>query len=118
MALIGMAPKDKKGSIRSIQTLKYVADEFHLAINTDFTDAKAEEMVKFVKENAAFNGKFVVICWNHDSVKKIVKAFGLKKPPKMEGEQFDRSYLMSFPGSGAGTLEVLPQRLLPTDSTT
>src|SRR5687768_12383424 len=38
VALIAMAPKDKDGSVRSIQTLKYVADEFNLTINSDYKD--------------------------------------------------------------------------------
>jgi hypothetical protein len=118
VALIAMAPKDKKGSVRPIQTLKYVSDEFHLGINSDYTDEKVDEMVKFVTDNPAYQGKFIVICWNHGSVKKIVKGFGLKKPPKMTGEEFDRAYLMTFPAEGKGSLENLPERLLPTDSST
>lgn len=115
VALYGMAPKKKKGSVRAIQTLKYLADDFHLRVIDDFTDEEVDEMVKEVSEKKDYDGKFVVICWNHDSMHDIAKEFGVKHAPKYSKDAFDRAWLIRFDGEKA-SLEDLPQRLLPGDS--
>lgn len=117
VALVGMAPKKKKkGSIRALQTLKYVAEEMHLAVNSAYTDEDVSEMVSHVNETAAYDGKFVVICWNHDSMKEIAKAFGVKKAPKMPGESYDRAWLITPQEHGPSLLQDLPEKLLAGDS--
>ncbi|MGZ3713563.1 MAG: hypothetical protein ACXVBE_17490, partial [Bdellovibrionota bacterium] len=116
VALIGMSPKKKKGSVRAIQTLKYVAEDLHLSIDTDFTDNDVEDMVKHVKETHSYDGKFVVICWNHDSMKDIAGEFGVHKPPKMDGDTFDRGFLITFADQDRPDLREVAEKLLPGDS--
>jgi hypothetical protein len=111
-----MAPKKKKGSVRAIQTLKYVAEDLHLRVIDDFTDKDVEDMVQEVSEKEEYDGKFVVICWNHDSMHDIAKAFGVKHAPKYPKEAFDRAWLITFPGGERPELTDLPQRLLRGDS--
>lgn len=116
VALYGMAPKKTKGSVRAIQTLKYVAEDFHLSVIDRFTDEDVDAMVNEVLDKKEYDGKFVVICWNHDSMKDIAKWFGVKHAPKYPKEAFDRAWLITFHGEDRPTMEDLPQHLLSGDS--
>ncbi|MBC7743127.1 MAG: histidine phosphatase family protein, partial [Bdellovibrionaceae bacterium] len=65
MALYAMSPKKDDGSIRSIQTLKYVSEQFSIPIEKQFNRGQIKELVAKIKNEKKFNGKMVVICWEH-----------------------------------------------------
>jgi hypothetical protein len=115
--LIGMSPDRKKGSIRSLQTLKYLSAQFNLPIVDDFTRDQAEELIQEIETNPLYDQKFIVICWQHDGLRDLGKLMGWKKAPKWPSEQFDRNWLLDFDVNGSlRKVQDLPQLLLPGDS--
>jgi phosphohistidine phosphatase SixA len=116
-ALFAMAPQNDGGSIRAIQTLKYVAETFHLPIDSDFKRDDYQQMIRTLKKDPSLENKFVVICWERKVLSDIASELGVKHPPSLASEQYDRAWLLSF--SEDGKLEEFhdfPQSLLPGDS--
>lgn len=115
-ALYGMAPDHAGGSVRSIQTLKFVSERLGLPVHTEFT---ADDIVKLkdtVRADTNLNGKLIVICWNHDGIPALAEAFGMEGVGKWPGTVFDRAWKITFDAAGAAVMQDLPQSLLPGDS--
>ena len=116
-ALYAMNKKGKNGSIRAIQTLKYVSQVFNLALNTDYTKDQVADLVKDIKKNDEYDGKMIVICWEHKVLIDIAMEFGVKEPVSWPAEQFDRAWILDFSPTGQlQNFRDLPQKLLPFDS--
>ncbi len=115
VALYGASPAKADGSIRSIQTLKYVAQEFNLHIHDEFHRGDDGDLVKAIRENHNYDGKFVVICWEHKDLSKIARELGVSPEPKYPDDKFDRAWLVTMDGDHVSKFEDLPENLLPGD---
>ena len=114
--IIGMAAKKYDGSIRALQTLKYVSEFFQVPITDSFNKDEFQEMVKFVLTSSQCENHLVVIAWEHSSLEDIAALFGIEPKPKWPGSTFDRIWFLT-PAPDAWSLADLPQNLLPGDST-
>jgi hypothetical protein len=116
-ALYGMAPKDETGSVRAIQTLKYVSEKFNLSINQNFKKKDIQELVQDIQQNRQLDGKMIVICWEHEYIEFIEQALGVQNVANWPGDQFDRVLSLTFNSQGNLTsFANLPEKLLPGDS--
>lgn len=117
-ALYAMKRKSEfDGSIRPIQTLKYVSEKFNLSINTPFKKDQVIELVQKIKNDPNLNNQLVVICWEHKVLLDIAGALGVTSPTDWPGDVYDRFWLLDFSAKGALiNFQNLPERLLPTDS--
>jgi hypothetical protein len=117
VAFYAMSPQKKNGSVRAIQTLSFAAEKLKLPINKNFTRDEVSSLVRDIQENPHYNGKMVVICWEHKVLEDIAHAFGLKKYLDWPGKQYDRVWSLTFSSDSKSILfEDLPEKLLPTDS--
>lgn len=117
-ALFAMKRKSKSdGSIRPIQTLKYVSEKFNLTINTPFKKDQVIDLVQQIRNDSNLNEKTIVICWEHKVLRDIARELGLNSPPDWSGDVYDRLWLLNFSASGdLVKFQNLPERLLPSDS--
>lgn len=115
-ALYAMAPSTKGASVRAIQTLQFVAQDLKLPIIANVVRDDFETMLDEIRTTPAYDGKMVVICWEHDVLEDIAQSLGVAPKPKYPGKIFDRLWRVSFNPSGDAEFLNLPQRLLPDDS--
>ena len=117
VALYAMAPEKQGGSIRAIQTLKYVSEIFKLPIETSFTRDEVKEVVDNINSNRLFDGKTIVLCWEHKVLVDMAHALGVSKKLIWPKAQFDRVWVLDFsPNGDFVSFKDLPQKLLPNDS--
>ena len=100
---------------RAEETITPLARELHLRVRTPFAAADHARLAKEVLSNPAFDGKTVVICWEHDDLPQLAHELGVPKPPNWSGGTFDRLWVVTSDGEKA-RLRDLPQHLLPGDS--
>ncbi|MGZ3690730.1 MAG: hypothetical protein ACXVAX_04465, partial [Pseudobdellovibrio sp.] len=104
-------------SLRAIQTLKYVAEDLKIKINTDFRRDDYASMIEQIKKDKSLDKKFIVICWEHQVMSPMAEKLGVEKVPKIKGSQFDRAWLLSYSDDGKLTkFEDLSEKLLPDDA--
>lgn len=88
---------------RTIETMMPVAEFLSLPIHSPYNGYQVHEMANFVLTNPRYNGKNVLICWNHSSIFDLVNAFGYQVPIKNcpKGKypdcRFDLTWVMTFP---------------------
>ena len=116
VGLFAQGPDAGARSNRAVETLQFLGQDFGLAVNPYGRD-EYQNMVQEVMTNSAYDGKFVVVCWQHAVLSNIAQAFGVNSVPNYPKNAFDRAWLITFDRSGGQpTFNDLPQQLLPGDS--
>lgn len=68
-------------------------------------------------KNPSYEGKMVLIAWEHRIIPEIAEEFGvMNAPKKWPGEVFDRLWVIDFEGGKPVNFRNLPQRLMFGDS--
>ena len=127
VAIYAMKPKGPNGSVRPIQTVTPLAEALNLPVISDFLKDDATGLVTAILGNKAYDGKMVLICWEHNAIPDIVSALasaagtadGVQDalPGSWDGDAFDRTWILDFsPDGKIVSFRDLPQRLLPGDS--
>lgn len=115
VALFAQKPKADGSQIRPSQTLQFVAASLNLPLELDYPRDDVSGVAREILQNPAYEGKFVVLCWEHKAMEDIAAALGVSPKPSYPGDRFDRAWLVTF-GAGAPRFDDLPERLLPGDS--
>ncbi|MBA4188630.1 MAG: histidine phosphatase family protein [Planctomycetaceae bacterium] len=118
------APNPKKNSLRPIETIQPLADSLKLEVQHQTERDKFQQMVDEVMSNSKYQGKMVVVCWEHERLTEIAPAFlkyaknvkGAPKEWKWEGKHFDRTWVITFTDKDNATFEQHLQRLMFGDS--
>ena len=114
VAVIGMSQKAGH-SIRSVQTVSYLAQSLGLRTNTDYRPGDVDQLVEDISRDARLDGKTVVICWHRDNLPDLIEAFGGPSIGKVPSAQFDRLWVLRPTRNGMQMRDV-PQNILPGDS--
>ncbi|MGZ3658342.1 MAG: histidine phosphatase family protein [Bdellovibrionota bacterium] len=116
VVLFAQKPKADGSQIRPFETLKYVAEGFRQEINTTFERDDVSGIVKEIRENPAYQGKLVVVCWEHNVMEDIAAGLGVRPKPIYPNDRFDRSWLLTYSAADAAPrFQDLPEHLLPGD---
>ncbi len=127
VAIYAMKPKGPNGSVRPIQTVTPLAEALGLPVISDYLRDDASDLANAVLSNKAYDGKMVLVCWEHNAIPDIVAALAAAAgtadgvqdalPDNWDGNAFDRTWILDFSPDGKITsFRDLPQRLLPGDS--
>lgn len=104
-------------SMRPMQTVTPLAQALNLNIQAEYEHAEYAKMVEAIKTNPEYQGKNVLICWEHQVIPEMTQLFGVKKAPeKWDGETFDRVWLIEFASEKEAAFKNVAQRLLFGDS--
>lgn len=99
---------------RTIETMMPTAELLQLPIHTPFNGYQVDEIADLILNNRRYDGKNVVICWNHSSIHDLIAAFGYQVPFNCTGIsgnnrypdcRFDLTFVLTFPappGPGPG----------------
>lgn len=122
-AIYAAAPKNEDSSIRSIQTVTPLAKALGLDIDDSYTRGQTGKLVREIMETPAYDGRMVLVCWQHDNLVKI--AYGLAEynnsprvniPLVWDDATFDRVWILDLKNGRVTAFKDIPQRLLPGDS--
>jgi hypothetical protein len=114
VAIYAQRSTDQRPSRRPLETVAPLARELKLDVKTcDHDDYAA--MVKEILGKAEYDGKVVLICWEHKAIPDLAAALGVDNPPAWRSHAYDRIWIVKLK-DGKATLQDLPQRLLFGDS--
>lgn len=103
---------------RAMETCNPLAEQLGLKLLSQYTRNQYPAMVQEVLKNPQYNGKTVLICWEHKHIPDIVSALGVQ--PKMSawpGKVYDRTLLITYkPDGTVASFKNIPQQLLFGDS--
>lgn len=126
IAIFPMMPKQEDGadvsSRRSVQTVLPLANDLQARaipfyFRAEYTRNKTEKMVKEIKSNPNYDGKLVLICWQHEKLSEIARELGVKKVKDWNSSVFDRAWVIDFSPKGKVTdFQDVAQNLLSGDS--
>jgi hypothetical protein len=117
VAIYAQRPSEKRPSTRPVDTVRGLAKALKLEVIDKFTHSKFGQMVEEINSRPEYEGRTVLVCWEHHALPDIARAFGAKgAPDKWPGEAFDRCWALTFGEDGGAAFRDLPQRLLFGDS--
>jgi hypothetical protein len=117
VAIYAFGPTKKDRSFRAVETITPLANSLGIQVQDQFTVDELQPLVDSVMSNSDYDGKTVVICWEHDRIPPMVQTFGYNDAPtKWKKKVFDRLWILHFTGNKVTGFEDLPQNLLPGDS--
>ncbi len=117
VAVYATTPDENYESLRPLETALPTAAALKLGVQQRSNEAA---MVKEILENPSYDGKNVLLCWEHVRISNIVKALGVSPLPKpWPYAVFDWVYRIELDDNGkVSTFEILPQKLMYGDSET
>lgn len=115
VAIYAQKPSTPESSMRPIETVQGLADALNLTLNTNFEHAQYPSMAQEILSNPDYEGKMVLICWEHKVIPDIAKNLNAPNVPnKWDGDDFDRLWVITY--GDEITFDDLPQKLLYGDS--
>lgn len=118
VAIYAAEPKDKRASVRMIQTVTPLAEKLKIQINRKFHRLQLKKVLDDIRSHRHYTGKTVVICWPSEALPQLAQKLGLKDGPKRwPKKDFDRAWVLSYSDTGEVTqFKNIPQKLLKGDS--
>jgi hypothetical protein len=108
--LYAVRPDRPDGSVRSIETLTPASQALATKIESKFTKLDVAALVKEILKSQGFDGRTVVVCWEHKRIPEIAKAFGAKDAPgEWDGKVYDRLWYLRFDSTGRVEFAEKPQ---------
>lgn len=118
-AIYASIPPKPATSQRSLDTVRPLADLLKIPIRDTFESNDYKRMVEEIKKDPTFTGKTVLICWEHNYIPEIARAFGaFQTPATWPASAFDRTWVITFQPTGKAIFHNLPQKLMYGDSST
>lgn len=122
-AIYAAAPKHEDSSIRSIQTVQPLAGALGQEPIVKFTRGQARKLAADIMENPAYDGRMVLVCWQHGNLPDIVLALAeysgaaqAALPGEWPDGVYDRVWIVDLDGGAITAFSDIPQHLLPGDS--
>ena len=119
VAFYGARPTAKGGSIRSLETIAPTASSYGMQIQASFDKTQPTQAAQAILSNPAYNGKTVVMAWEHGAIPGLAQAFGLTLTPTLQvwpDAVFDEAWVLDFT-SGTPSIQIIPEDVLPGDNT-
>ncbi len=104
---------------RPIETMMPVAELLQLPVHSPFNATQTDEMADFILNSPQYDGKNIVICWNHTSMIALLNSFGYQWPLETTfypNCRFDMVFVLTYPQTSPYPLLYF-QQLLYGDAT-
>jgi hypothetical protein len=120
VAIYAMAPSKADGTMRPIETVTPLAQQLGLTIQENYTKNDLQPVVSEIMNDPQYDGRMVVVCWEHTVIPQLAQTFGLTNGPTMWPDNvFDIAWVLHFDGNSAvDGFVMVPENVLPGDSTT
>ena len=113
VAIYAQAPKKATSLIRSLESVQPLAADLHLTVIQTFTRDEYKRTVEEIMHKKVYDGRMVLICWEHRVIPDTAADFGVEDAPKTwHGRDFDRTWVITFRPDKKPEFEDLPQHLM------
>lgn len=117
VAIYGFGQTRPDSSVRGIQTVEPLAEELGMKVIKKYIRDDYEAAAEEILTKRAYDGKMVLVSWEHDALTPFAEALGLEDAPKWKSKAFDRAWIIDFSKKGEVVrFRDIPQQLLSGDS--
>lgn len=117
VAVYAMRPNSQQDSAkRPVETCQPTANYFKLPLNVRYSHDDYPKLVEEIKNNPAYQGKTVLICWEHRVIPKMANDFGIRRNINWPSDVFDATWIIQYNKSGKPEFHIESQHLLYGDS--
>ncbi len=113
------APTHPGSSVRAIETIAPTAQALNLAVRDPATREQYSVIVPEILSNPAFDGKTVLMAWEHGAIPGLARAFGANLPASMAkwpNRVFDQAWVLRFSGSSAPDIQVVIENVFGSNA--
>jgi hypothetical protein len=104
VAIYAMEPSSEDPSNRAVETVTPLAQALNLTVLANYGRDDYQNVVNEVMANSSYDGKMVLICWEHTSIPAIAAAFGVSpQPPKWDKDDYMTVFRIDFNSQGKVT---------------
>jgi hypothetical protein len=114
VAIYAQKSTEEHPSKRHVDTVRPLAKVLKLDVLA-FPREDYVKMVKEIRNKPEYEGRMVLICWQHKSITNLTRELGVKDPPIFP-QAFDRTWIIFYEKGKTPTLRDIPQKLLYGDS--
>ena len=101
VAIYAMAPGGDDPANRAIETVTPLANALSLQVLSPFTRLEFAPVVNAIMTNPAYDGKMVLVCWEHKAIPGLAAQFGVSPTPsKWNGSDFTTVFRIDFTSEG------------------
>ncbi len=120
VAIYAQQSPKAKSSIRPLETIAPTAKMLNIKINNQFLRDDVESVAQDILNNKAYNGKTILVSWEHDAIINLAGALGYSVPKKLKkwpSSTFDQAWIVSYKtlNSNSAVLNIVAEHVLPTD---
>lgn len=117
VAIFAAQPNPKAPSHREIQTVMPLAQQLSLQVQSPYDSTDVKDLAQLILSHENYNGKMVLVCWEHGIMDDLAAAFGVQpKPPKYPGDRFDLIYMITYGKNSHPDFCIELQELMFSDS--
>jgi hypothetical protein len=117
VAIYAMAPDDSEDpSRRPIETVTPLADSLGLKILTPFARDEVKDLADEILSNPKYDGKMVLICWEHKKIDKLTHELGVDpEPDEWPDDVFNQVWEIDYSQGQVSHFRQYSQHVLPGD---
>lgn len=118
--IYGQGMKKSSSSIRPLETIAPTAKMLGLKINNSYLKNDTASVTAEIMSAQAYNGKTVVISWEHVAIIDLTTAFGVQLSSQLQqwpASVFDQAWIITYSGQNTkkASLQIVAEHVLPTD---
>jgi hypothetical protein len=113
VAIYAMSPSDADSGNRPTETVAPLAQALGLPILNSFAKSDISPLAETVLSNPAYEGRMVLICWEHKMLSKIAGALGVQpEPDKWDSSVFDQVWEIDFSNDQISNFQEFTENLV------
>ena len=117
VAIYAQQTNNQTASRRAIETVKPLADLLRLQVNDSYMRDDYKRMVDEIMRSKDYEGRMVLICWEHKIIPKIATELGaVDAPSNWADSEYDRTWIVTFRPGENPHCKIVPQQLLYGDA--
>jgi hypothetical protein len=107
---------DTDFSYRPVETVTPLAQALGLQVQANYEKDDIQPLVSEIMSNPAYEGKMVLICWEHKVIVDIAAQFGVSPTPETwSGSVYDQVWEIDFSGNQVSNFREFSEHLMPWD---
>jgi hypothetical protein len=116
VAIYAQRASTPTASRRAIETVKPLADCLELQVNDSYMRDDYKSMVDEIMNSKDYEGRTVLICWEHKIIPKIAAQLGAKDAPtNWPDSEYDRTWIIIFQPGESPHCKIVLQQLMYGD---
>ena len=116
MDIFAFKATNSDASNRAVPTMTPLGAALRMPIHAPFPSDRPQDMANFILTTPGYEGKMVLVCWDHSFMRDLVEALGAPRPPAYPGDRFDLIYKVTYTDPAHPTFCIALQNLMFDDS--